>query len=248
MTKEQVSAAFERMTVEQLEGLLKHAQEERAEFEALKGKNQKEMIQFYLDYKAKTDLTLAAKLHNNPLKKTMDQCLSYIQSQASKHKVGNCAMIHHSIVFEWAIQFFKDDSIKPSEKKVTPTTAPIKKMTHEETIAAIEKWHADHQAKVDEWIKKHEDKSNKWEADHKKKIEKWNAEHMQFSLFGDSAQETCPYLDEKNPYNSENNPFAHESCPYKLDDKVDKEPETNSPDEDDIDPDDTEDNDEENND
>lgn len=247
MTQDEITRAFEKISVNELEGLLKHAQAQRAEFEALKGKTNKEMIEFYLNYKAKTDLSLAAKYPNNPQNKTIEQCLTYIQNQASKVKNGNCAMVHHSIVFEWAEEFFKDDSIKTPEKKTTPTYTP-KKMTREETIAAIEKWEKEHQTRVDEWIKKHEDKSNKWEADHKKKIEKWNAEHMQFSLFGDSAQETCPYLDEKNPYNSENNPFAHETCPYKLDDKVDKEPETNSPNEDDIDSDDTEDNKEENND
>ena len=234
MTQDEITRAFAKISQNELEGLLTHLQAQRAEFEALKGKDNKQMIEFYLNYKAKSDKELAAKYPNNSQNKTLEQCLNYIQDQARKVKNGNVAMVHHSIVFEWAVQFFKDDSIKAPEKKSTPTYTP-KKMSREETIAAIEKWEKEHQQRVDDWIKKHEDKSNKWEAEHKKKIEKWNAEHMQFSLFADGEQETCPYLDEKNPYDTENNPFIHETCPYKLEDKTNESTENNSPDDDDID-------------
>ena len=234
MTQDQITKAFEKVTPEELEGLLGHLKNQKAELAAMKGKTPAQMVQFYLDELAKADPQLAARYPNNELGKTIDNCMSYLQNQASKLKKGNIAMVHHSIVFDWAVEYFLDDNIKAAATaKAKAETKP--KMTPEEIKAKIEEWNKAHQQRIDDWIRKHEDKCAKWEAEQKKKIEKWDREHLQISIFEDPNEGTNPFREEGCPYDNETNPFLLEKCPYSLDEASSPTTESNSPDEDDTD-------------
>ena len=78
--------------------------------------------QIVLDYLTKNvSETLAEKI--NCGKKTLQQCWSYIMSEAKKLAQNNCACVVSDTVFGWAIHFFEEDSI---DGKKYDTKVPAK--------------------------------------------------------------------------------------------------------------------------
>lgn len=74
--------------------------------------------QLLLDYlNQNASAALIEKINTG--KKTLAQCWSYIVSEASKLKNGNCAVIDDTTVFGWAIHFFEEDSIEAKEHYAT---------------------------------------------------------------------------------------------------------------------------------
>ena len=238
MTQDQITKVLENTSVEEFQGLLEHLNKQKAELAALQGKNNKEMVKFYLDQKAKTDTSLAEKYPDNPQGKTIDDCIDYITNKASKMKDKNVAMVHHSFVFEWAVEYFVNDDIKRTGLPKRPAETPAVKMTPEEIRKKHDEWEIAHQKRLNDWIANHEAQAEKWEQKQKAKIAIWEAQHAQTRLFDETSDEKNPYLDEINPHGADRNPFLHETNPYKIPDTQ----ESNSPDENDIERDNNEEN------
>ncbi len=82
----------------------------------LEAKNKNEQI--ILDYlNQNASAALIEKI--NAGEKTLSQCWSYIVSEASKIKEGNCAVVDDATVFGWAIHFFEEDSIQAKQYSVS---------------------------------------------------------------------------------------------------------------------------------
>lgn len=232
MTQDQITKVLENTSVDEFQGLLEHLNKQKAELAAIQGKNHKEMIQYYLDEKSKTDIALARQYPNNSQGKTIEDCVRYITNNASKMKDRNVAIVHHSFVFEWAVKYFVDDTIKKETAAVPATikssTSQKSTMSPEELKKLHDEWEKAHLQRINDWIAKHEELSLKWEQKQKKKIAQWEAEHAQTSLFGETSNEKNPYLDEINPHGADRNPFLHEINPYRT---TEENQESNSPDE-----------------
>lgn len=89
--------------------------------------NAKEIIKAHLEQMAAQDATFAARYHKEG--KTLDNCWKYIVEQAQKAKEGNCACIADDVVFGWAVHYYQEDDVEPTQKptpavKVAAPSAP----------------------------------------------------------------------------------------------------------------------------
>lgn len=87
----------------------------------------KETIKQYLDNRAQTD-SLFATTYAKP-NKNIDECCSYITSQAKKQASKGCAVISDDVVFGWAVHYYDEDDIKvgsSNSKAVVTQTKPEK--------------------------------------------------------------------------------------------------------------------------
>lgn len=79
------------------------------------------MILKYIEENASD--VLVAKINSGS--KTMDQCMSFIMSEAKKQAKNGMAMVEDSVVYGWAVHFFEEDSIVAEEHK--PKTDSIQR-------------------------------------------------------------------------------------------------------------------------
>lgn len=211
-------ADLSKLTQGQLELLLSQAEYAAAEREALKGKNQEQMIEFYLDYRQSKNPELNANYPNNPKGKTIKDCYEYIVDAVQKQSHGQQgAMVHHDEVFAMAEKYFIDDSIEKFERKVAPT--PIyhpstAKMSKAEREKKAQEWETQHQEKIQNWVKDNEKKAEKWQKEHDKKVLDW-----QCDMFADHSV-TPDFVNEPNPYTLEQCAYLKEENPYKTEDKA----------------------------
>lgn len=81
---------------------------------------QEELIKAYLEENA--DAAFASKINDGVFiekdgqrllsRKTLKGCISHIRSLAKKQAVDNCAVIEDCVVFQWAVEYFQNDTIE----------------------------------------------------------------------------------------------------------------------------------------
>lgn len=69
-----------------------------------------DIIKAYLDKRAKKDSLFAVTYAKQ--NKSIEECCSYIRSQAKKQADSGCAMIEDDVVFGWAVHYYDEDDIK----------------------------------------------------------------------------------------------------------------------------------------
>lgn len=85
-------------------------------------KKHAQAIANYLIKRVESDQCLKEKIENT--NKTLKGCIDYCKSEARKQAEDGCAMIPDDQVYEWAVHFFLEDTIKENSanKYVTPAT------------------------------------------------------------------------------------------------------------------------------
>jgi len=83
--------------------------------------------------------TLVEKINSGI--KTMDQCMSFIKTEARKKAVSGVAMVEDMEVYGWAMHFFEEDSIKATAEPKRPDTVQraIAEPKKEENKAQVQK-------------------------------------------------------------------------------------------------------------
>lgn len=68
--------------------------------------------------------------------KTWNSCYQYIRDKAQKQAVNNCAVIEHTLVYEWAEDYYRaPDELKPaSQPKKKPASKPKKQTTEQKPV------------------------------------------------------------------------------------------------------------------
>ena len=102
----------------------------------------KEIIKRHLDQMAQQDSAFAERYKDE--KKSLDECLKYITSQARKQAKGNCAAVEDAVVYGWAVHYYQEKDIKvdnsaPKAKVTTPTAKEEKPAANIKPIKAIVK-------------------------------------------------------------------------------------------------------------
>lgn len=94
------------------------------DLESLKKLDKKyaQAIASYLLTRIETDECLKEKIEVTS--KTLIGCIDYCKNEAREQAEDGCAMIPDDEVYEWAVHYFLEDSIKESTKKesITPPT------------------------------------------------------------------------------------------------------------------------------
>lgn len=67
--------------------------------------------------------------------KTLEGCLNYVKSQASKQAENNMAWIADDVVFGWVLDFYLDDSIEEKKIPKNSTEAISKNKTNIEKVS-----------------------------------------------------------------------------------------------------------------
>lgn len=97
------------------------------DLESLKKQDKKHALAIanYLIKRIETDQCLKEKIEVTS--KTLIGCIDYCKNEARKQAEDGCAMIPDDEVYEWAVHYFLEDSIKESTKKksITPSTTPL---------------------------------------------------------------------------------------------------------------------------
>ncbi len=190
MTNEEIKSMFENVSAKEMQNVISYITKEQATKAALEGKNNEEMIKFYLDFMREQKPELAAKYPTNAAGKTVKDCMEYIINQAKKLKNGNGAMVISTTVFEWAEDYFIKDEIKKATTNTTDkeTTSksynPGKKRTLEDLQKDKTTWEENNKKQIDEW-----------EQQNNSNIDKWEKEHAQ-----DLFKPENPYCNKQNPY------------------------------------------------
>ena len=85
-------------------------------------KKHAQVIANYLIKRIESDQCLKEKIENTD--KTLKGCIDYCKSEARKQAEDGCAMIPDDQVYEWAVHFFLEDTIKENSanKSATPAT------------------------------------------------------------------------------------------------------------------------------
>ena len=97
----------------------------------------KEIIKRHLDKMAEQDFAFAERYKNN--KKSLDQCIKYIMSEAKKQAKNNCAAIEDAVVFGWAVHYYQEDDVKVDEVKAKVVAPKQEKPTEIKPIKALVK-------------------------------------------------------------------------------------------------------------
>ena len=82
-------------------------------------KKHAQAIANYLIKRIETDQCLKEKIEAT--NKTLKGCIDYCKTEARKQAEDGCAMIPDDEVYEWAVHYFLEDSIKESAKKISST-------------------------------------------------------------------------------------------------------------------------------
>ena len=94
-----------------------------------------EFIKEYLEKNINEEM--ASKINNGT--KTLKGCWKYIEEQARKLAVNNCARVRDDVVCGWAVKYFEDDSIKEGacQKPIKEKNNDVVKTTKKETSGQI---------------------------------------------------------------------------------------------------------------
>lgn len=77
---------------------------------ATNNNSQQDKIKAYLDKRAQEDSLFAVTYAKE--NKNIQDCYSYITSQAKKQAINGCAMIEDDVVYGWAVHYYDEDDIK----------------------------------------------------------------------------------------------------------------------------------------
>lgn len=77
---------------------------------ATNNNSQQDKIKAYLDKRAQEDSLFAVTYAKE--NKNIQDCCSYITSQAKKQAINGCAMIEDDVVYGWAVHYYDEDDIK----------------------------------------------------------------------------------------------------------------------------------------
>lgn len=101
----------------------------------IQDKKHAQVIANYLIKRIENDQCLKEKIEATD--KTLKGCIDYCKSEARKQAEDGCAMILDDEVYEWAVHYFLEDSIKENfkNKLTTPaaTDEDIKKYNNQST-------------------------------------------------------------------------------------------------------------------
>ena len=81
-----------------------------------------EAIKKYLDEKAANDPLFAQTYAKK--NKSLKECCAYIMQEARKQAKSRCAAIWHEEVYNWAVHYYDEDSIKVTSAPKGKVTAP----------------------------------------------------------------------------------------------------------------------------
>ena len=155
-----------------------------------KGKTQKDIVKIFLDERRKSNLKLAQKYPENAMGKSFDDCWAYIEDNAEKAANGqNRVAITSFTVFDWAVNYFCDDSIAKVEKAKSTTSKPTKE--EKPTKSELQTL----QEAKEIWQKKNDQQVAQWEQENNAAIDKFEKEHAM-----DLFPPVNPYLNKENPY------------------------------------------------
>ena len=92
----------------------------------------KKKIEQYLQDMAGRDPNFKVKFEDKS--KTIDECLSFIKSEARKQASNGCAVIDDDVVFGWAAHYYQEDQVKVDKDEniacavsISPKTKKAKK-------------------------------------------------------------------------------------------------------------------------
>lgn len=198
MTEQEIKSLLETTPMEDIKQLFEYLKIQHAENQAIaKGATQEEVVKHFLDERRKTNLKLAQRYPENPMGKTFDDCWAYIESNAQKAAKGERKVTLTSFtIFDWAVNYFCDDSIAKVEKAKTKPVATTKR-PNEPKKTTLE----DLQKAKEEWQKANDKKVADWEIQNNAAIDKFDAEHA-MDLFAP-----------ENPYKTKENPYLKEVFP-----------------------------------
>lgn len=98
----------------------------------------KQIIKNHLEQMAKQDFAFAERYRDE--KKSLDQCVKYIMSEAKKKAKGGCAAIEDAVVFGWAVHYYQEENVKVDEKvKAKVVTPKVEKPKEIKPIKALVK-------------------------------------------------------------------------------------------------------------
>lgn len=191
MTEQEIKSLLETISPQDVKNLVEYLKIQHAENEAVaKGKTQKDIVKIFLDERRKSNLKLAQKYPENAMGKSFDDCWAYIEDNAKKAANGqNRVAITSFTVFDWAVNYFCDDSIAKVEK-AKPTTS---KPTKEEKPTKSELQTLQEAKEI--WQKKNDQQVAQWEQENNAAIDKFEKEHAM-----DLFPPVNPYLNKENPY------------------------------------------------
>lgn len=191
MTEQEIKSLLETTSPQDVKNLVEYLKIQHAENEAVaKGKTQKDIVRIFLDERRKSNLKLAQKYPENAMGKSFDDCWAYIEDNAKKAANGqNRVAITSFTVFDWAVNYFCDDSIAKVEKAKPTTSKPAK----EEKPAKSELQTLQEAKEI--WQKKNDQQVAQWEQENNTAIDKFEKEHAM-----DLFPPVNPYLNKENPY------------------------------------------------
>ena len=92
----------------------------------------KKKIERYLQDMARQDPNFKVKFEDKS--KNIDECLSFIKSEARKQASNGCAVIDDEVVFGWAAHYYQEDQVKVDKDEniacsvsISPKTKKAKK-------------------------------------------------------------------------------------------------------------------------
>lgn len=196
MTEQEIKSLLETTSTQDVKNLVEYLKIQHAENEAVaKGKTQKDIVKIFLDERRKSNLKLAQKYPENAMGKTFDDCWAYIEDNAKKAANGqNRVAITSFTVFDWAVNYFCDDTIQKfatAKPKTTKTPTSAKKAPEKDLQTALKELQ---QAK-EAWQKSNDEKVAKWEIENNQAIDKFDKEHN-MDLFPPEN----PYRTKENPH------------------------------------------------
>lgn len=191
MTEQEIKSLLETTSTQDVKNLVEYLKIQHAENEAVaKGKTQKDIVRIFLDERRKSNLKLAQKYPENAMGKSFDDCWAYIEDNAKKAANGqNRVAITSFTVFDWAVNYFCDDSIAKVEKAKPTTSKPTK-----EEKPTKSKLQTLQEAK-EIWQKKNDQQVAQWEQENNAAIDRFDKEHTM-----DLFPPVNPYLNKKNPH------------------------------------------------
>lgn len=198
MNEQEIKSLLENVALSDIKNCVEYLKIQHAENQAVaQGKSQKEIIKIFLDERRKTSLRLAPKYPENTMGKNMDNCYAYIMDNAKKAANGaHMATITSFTVFDWAVNYFCDDSIPKFETAKAKTTAPTGK-----PIAKKETTLEELMQEKEEWQKDNDQDVANWEIENNKKIDEFDKKYA------------MDFFPPENPHRNAVNPYLNKVFP-----------------------------------
>ena len=198
MNEQEIKSLLENVSLSDIKNCVEYLKIQHAENEAVaKGKTQKDIIKLFLDERRKTSLRLAPKYPENAMGKTINDCYAYIEDNAKKAANGGRSIALTSYtIFDWAVNYFCDDSITKFETAKPKTTAPASK-----PAAPKQATLADLQKEKEEWQKDNDQKVAQWEIENNKKIDEFDKKYA------------MDFFPPENPHRNAVNPYLNMTFP-----------------------------------